>query len=81
MIIYANTNISKLNISVISMVIFLVHQDQNRYNNSNEHYSNNYYQAYTYSYITHLTQHTQPRHFIEFPVLLLQSLAFETLLP
>ena len=63
------------------MVIFLVHQDQNRYNDSDECYSKDYHQAYTHSYITHLTQHTQPRHFIEFPVLLLQSLAFETLLP
>ena len=34
-----------------------------------------------HSYITHFAQHTQPRHFIEFPVLLLQLSTFGTLLP
>ena len=60
---YANTNINKLNISTISIVVFLVHQNQNCYNNSNERYGNNYHQAYTHSHIAHFTQHTQQRHF------------------
>ena len=78
---YANSNINKLHTSVTSIVVFLIHQNQNCNDNGNECYSNHYRQNYTYSHITQLTQHTQPRHFIKFPVLLLQLLECKTLLP
>ena len=56
-----------------------MHQNQNRNYNGNECYSNHYRQNYTYSHITQLAQHTQPRHLIEFPVLPLQLLTCKTL--
>ena len=78
---YASTNINKLNFSTISIVVLLVHQNQNRYNNNNECYGNNYHQP-IHTLTSHILHsiHNQGI-FIEFPVLLLQLSAFETLLP
>ena len=78
---YASTNINKLNVSTITIAVFLMHQNQNRYNNSNECHGNNYHQAYTHSHIAHLHSIHNQGIFTEFPVSLLQLSTFETLLP
>ena len=78
---YASTNISKLNVSTISIVVFLMHQNQ-----ITTIIAMNAMATITTKPIHTLTSHIlhsihNQGIFTEFPVLLLQLSAFETLLP
>ena len=78
---YASTNINKLNISTISIVVFLVHQNQNRYNNSDECYGNTTTRP-IHTLTSHILHNIHNQGiFIEFHASPWQLSAFETLLP